>query len=83
MDDKAIIQRLDRIERKLSMMIPEKKKTWVKISFVTALTGWDNNKMRQAREQGLVEWKDDKEHGRMYNVDSINPIFFKTTTVTT
>lgn len=77
MNEQAIIQRLDRIERKLSFIASEKKKTWVKVGFVTDLTGWDHEKMRQAREQGLVEFKDDATKGRLYNLDSINPIFIK------
>lgn len=79
MNDTAIKQQLDRIERKLSVISAEKKKTWVKVSWITEATGWDREKMRQAREQGLVEWKDDAKMGRVYNLDSINPLFIKKT----
>lgn len=77
MNEAALKQQLDRIERKLSVISSEKKKTWVKVGWVTDLTGWDREKMRQAREQGLVEFKDDAVKGRLYNIDSIPKVFIK------
>lgn len=77
MNEAALKQQLDRIERKLSVISSEKKKTWAGAIWVMELTGWDKYKMRQAREQGLVEWKDDAKQGRLYNIDSINQLFIK------
>lgn len=54
-----------------------KKNGWVKPGFITALTIFDDGeKLRQAREQKLVEWKDLPD-GRYYNIDSIHEKFFK------
>lgn len=84
MTETALIQRLetkiDRLDRKLAAIAAEKKKgTWVKVGFVTDLTGWDREKLRQAREQGLVEFKEDAKLGRVYNLESIPPMFIKKT----
>jgi predicted transcriptional regulator len=77
MSDQIILQKLERIERQLSNIARKnvKKASWVKVGWITDLTGWDREKMRQAREQGLVEWKDDAKLGRVYNIDSIPQMF--------
>lgn len=70
------VQRLQRMEKKLDFLIEQQSKpTWVKVSFVRQITGWNKEKMRQARELGLIEWKKD-EFGFFYNVTSLSPAFF-------
>jgi hypothetical protein len=60
-----------------SIIYSQKKPNgWVKPGFVTALTDWDGEKLRQAREQKLIEWED-RADGRYYNLDSIHEKFFK------
>lgn len=55
----------------------KKPNGWVKPGFVTALTIFDDGeKLRQAREQELIEWEDRKD-GRYYNIDSVHEKFFK------
>jgi hypothetical protein len=69
------VQRLQRIEKKFDSYIGKvEKPCWVKVGFVTAKTGWGKEKMRQAREQGLIEFEH-RENGFWYNINSLNPIF--------
>lgn len=53
----------------------KKPNGWVKPGFITSLTGWEGEKLRQARQQKLIEWED-REDGRYYNIDSIHEKFF-------
>ncbi|MBU7576699.1 MAG: hypothetical protein KAF40_01440 [Flavihumibacter sp.] len=51
-------QRLQRIERMLSELLQEKRKTtWVNGQVITELTGWDKEKMRSMRDQGVLKFK--------------------------
>lgn len=71
----AIISRLDKIERDQKRILDllagnKKKKQWVKASDILRLTGWNREKLRQRRADGLVEFKRDGK-GWFYNPDSI------------
>jgi len=80
-DDRILAEinrRLARIERKLSGLLQTQKQLhWAKVGFVEELTGWDRDKMRRARDQGLVKWKDDPIKGRLYLLESIPQLFIK------
>lgn len=68
----------DRINEKLSLLIEEKKKeTWVSASWITDLTGWSKERMRIAREQGVVKYKKSKEQSYKYLLESIPQQFIK------
>lgn len=70
------VQRIQRLQQSVDKLVDKQEKPlWVKVSFITARTGWNNEKMRQARENGLIEWKK-TEGGFFYNIKSIDPIFF-------
>lgn len=79
MTEVAILkQQLDRIEKKLSVILGEKKKkSWVKAGDIMRMTGWNKEKLRQMRDNGIVEYKDDE--GFFYNPDSIPQMFIKAT----
>jgi hypothetical protein len=47
------------------------KKTWVKVGWIVYLTGWNLNKMRQARDQGLIQFRKTKEGTYEYLLESI------------
>ena len=66
-------KRLERIERHLNV---KPKSTWVKISIIQDLTGWDKEGMRKARINGLVKQRRGS-NGIEYLLESINPIFLK------
>jgi hypothetical protein len=71
------VQRLQRLEKKIDTLVDvETKPCWVKVGFVRAKTGWRNEKMRQARQQGLIEYIRTNDGGFMYNIKSLDPIFF-------
>lgn len=73
----AIDRRLARIENILAKMSEGKKgESWAKVGFVYELTGWDREKMRRAREQGLIRYKD-TDQGRVYDLNSIPLQFIK------
>jgi hypothetical protein len=59
----------------------KKPSSWVKPGFITALTRFDDGeKLRQAREQNLIEWENRGKSGEKdywYNIDSIHEKFFK------
>lgn len=56
---------------------PTKKEgTWVRVGWITDLTGWNKEKLRQAREQGLVEFKEEGKSYK-YKLESIHPLFIK------
>jgi hypothetical protein len=48
---------------------------WVKAGFISEKTGWDHEKLRQARKQGIVVFEV-RDGGFWYDIKSINPIFF-------
>lgn len=71
------VQRLQRLEKKIDTLVEtETKAVWVKVGFVREKTGWRNEKMRQARQQGLIEWKVCDDGGFLYNIKSVDPVFF-------
>jgi hypothetical protein len=67
---KNIQQTLRRIE---SQSRP--KTTWINAGWVTDLTGWSGEKMRQAREQGIIEYRRKKTGGYEYKLESIPETF--------
>lgn len=47
-----------RIDSKLTTLLNRApKETWVSVGFITDLTGWNGEKMRQAREQHIIEYR--------------------------
>lgn len=43
---------------------------WAKPGFITSITGWDGEKLRQARDQKLVKYEK-REDGFWYDINSI------------
>jgi len=66
---------LKRIDSKLTALLQEKKKpakeTWVKVGIITSLTGWNNEGMRKARLNGLIDWKK-TDSGFWYLLESLD-----------
>lgn len=52
---------------------------WVKATWIMEVTGWDKEKMRQAREQKVVITKGDRCSGILYDLNSIHPLLIKKT----
>jgi hypothetical protein len=72
------VQRLQRLQQTVEKLVEQDNKpVWVKVSFVKEKTGWSNEKMRQARNLALIEWRKDEVHGFLYNIKSLDPIFIK------
>lgn len=71
MSDTARLEK--KVDRLLKLMQP--RPMWVRASVITSLTGWTNQKMRQARENGYIEYKE--EDGLWYNLTSLNEKFLK------
>jgi hypothetical protein len=81
MNETAIIQSLERrvarMEGMLKTLVGAKEKAvWVKVSGVTRLTGWNREKLRQMRINGIVQFKK-TDKGFFYNVSSIPQIFIR------
>lgn len=76
--EKELETRLDRIDKKLNALAAEQRQsTWAGPSWVTELTGWDKEKLRQARDQKIVEFKRSQGGGYLYKLESIPEIFIK------
>lgn len=63
---------LDRIYTKVSQLVDkQKKETWVGPRWLTKLTGWNNEDLRQAREQNIVVYKASEGGGWLYQLESV------------
>jgi hypothetical protein len=70
--DKELKQQFDLINRKLNQLAAgQRKETWVSPGFITDLTGWDKEKLRQVREQDIIEFKKSPGGGWLYKLESI------------
>lgn len=70
----------ERLNRKLNEMAAvQRKETWVSPGWVSKLTGWDREKLRQARDQKIVEVKRSEGGGWLYKLESIPEQFIKKT----
>lgn len=75
--EEQILQSLKRIETMLAGFQPGKRKpAWVRSTFISALTGWDREKMRTMRNNGVVKTR---KVGKRYEYDasSIPPMFIR------
>lgn len=76
--DRELKEYLDRINKKLNALAAvQGKSTWVNYQWIIDLTGWDKEKLRQAREQRIVEFKDNGKGGYLYKLESIPELFIK------
>lgn len=76
--DQDIKRQFDMIHRKLNELAAnQREEKWVSASFVTDLTGWDNEKLRQARNQKIIEFKRSPGGGWQYKLESIPDKFIK------
>lgn len=79
MNEAAIIQRLDRIERLIKASVaPKKKQVWINAADVMKLTGWNKDDMYRLRKTGVLAFKKLKTT-YLYDADSIPEIFIKNT----
>ena len=70
--DAQLKQQFELINKKLNALAAQQRKeTWVGPSWVTDLTGWNPEKMRQARDQNIVEYKRSPGGGYLYKLESI------------
>lgn len=75
--DAEIKREFERLNKKLNQMVASKKETWVPVGWITDLTGWDNEKMRQARENNIIEFRRSDTGGWLYKLESLPEIFIK------
>ena len=76
--DREIKQQFELINKKLNALAAsQRKETWVPVGWITDLTGWDSEKMRQARESNIIEFKKNNTGGYLYKLESIPEIFIK------
>ena len=81
MSDTSLKDQLDRIERMLTVLVTGKMKSaWVRSSSIAAMTGWDKEKLRRMRENGVVKVR---RVGKRYEYDasSVPPMFIKTPSI--
>lgn len=78
--DRELKQQFELINKKLNALAAQQRDQpahWVGPSWVTDLTGWDAEKLRQARENKLIEFKRSQGGGYLYKLESIPEIFLK------
>lgn len=76
----AILKEIQALRRLVDTLLEQKeKKTWVKSTTITAVTGWNNEKMRQMRVNGVIKWKKTG-NGFFYILESVPEIFLKKAT---
>lgn len=76
--DQDIKREFDRLHREIKDLKKEQTKaTWVSPSWVTELTGWDKERLRMARNQGILECKKSSGGGYLYKLESIPQQFIK------
>lgn len=76
--DQELKREFDRLHREIKALKQEQAKaTWVSCGWITSITGWDHEKLRQARDQGIVEFKRAKGSGILYKLQSIPEQFIK------
>ncbi len=76
--DPEIKREFDRLHREIkSLKETQVKSTWVSPSWVTDLTGWNKEKLRMARQQGIVKYKESEGGGYLYQLESIPEHFIK------
>lgn len=78
--DRELKQQFELINKKLNALAANKRDQpvhWIGPGWVTDLTGWDAEKLRQARDNNLVEFKRSKGGGYLYKLESIPEIFIK------
>lgn len=80
----SIDKRLEKLEKLIRLMGQKEKKNWVPVSVINELTGWNNEKMRSARENGYIQYKilTEKKDGKevrhfKYLLESIPDVFIK------
>jgi hypothetical protein len=74
-----------RIEDKVTKLVMGNKdnvyansrQTWVRVSVITEVTGWDKAKLRKARLNNLVLTRKTVDNRIEYLLESINPMFLK------
>jgi hypothetical protein len=70
--DAEIKREFDKLHRVIKELVANKKKeTWITPTWVFCVTGWDKLKLRQAREQGIVEYRKSKTGEYEYKLESI------------
>lgn len=73
----AILKEIQALRRQVDTLLEQKeKKTWVKSTTITAVTGWNNEKMRQMRVNGVIKWKKTSA-GFFYVLESVPAMFIK------
>lgn len=76
--DQDIKREFDRLHREIkSLKASHEKATWVSSSWVTEVTGWNKERLRMARQQKIIEYKDSPGGGYLYKLESIPEIFIK------
>lgn len=76
--DADVKREFDRLQKMLKVLTDaQSKATWVSPSWITDITGWDKEKLRQVREQKIVEFKKSDGGGWVYKLESVPNQFIK------
>lgn len=75
----SVEEKIDRLSAKIDrfLKVTKEKEVWVSASWITGLTGWNPNRMRQARDQGIIQYRVNDNGGIEYLLGSLPEIFIK------
>jgi hypothetical protein len=70
--ERELKQQFELINKKLNALAAaQRKETWVGPKWITGLTNWSREDLRQAREQNIIEFKESPGGGYLYKLESI------------
>lgn len=76
--DSETKREFERLNKKLNdLAAGQRKATWVGPKWVTSVTLWSREDLRQAREQKIIEFKESPGGGWLYKLESIPDIFIR------
>jgi hypothetical protein len=76
--DRETKAEFERLNKKLNdLLSAQRKATWIGPTWVTDLTGWTPEEMRQARQHNIIEFKRSPGGGYLYKLESIPEQFIK------
>lgn len=74
-DNDTISRQIQALSKKVDTLINQtNKKTWVKVSAIMEITGWNREKMRQMRDNGVIRFRKG-DNGMQYLLESVPDIF--------
>lgn len=75
----SVEEKIDRLSAKIDRLVKinKEKEVWVTATWIMGLTGWNANKMRKARDQNIIQFRENAAGGIEYLLNSLPEVFIK------